>query len=151
MPRTILGWPSLVKAKIELKNRMYSKYKWSIRRSLLFNVEFICEISSYTSKYKTDYFICLGKKHDDPSRSIYSHRATLRTLSNGEKVPSILPLLVNNEVITECEAMANICNKYYPCQCTTINHNSILASTLNHITDDKLSSFETFLQKLFFN
>ena len=125
---------------------MYSKCKWSTIRSLLFNAEFISEISCYTSKYKTDYFTCLGKKHDDPSRSIYSYWATLRTLSNGEKVPSILPLLVNNEVITECEAMANICNKYYPCQCTTINHNSILPSTLKHFTDDKLSSFETFLQ-----
>ena len=79
------------------------------------------------------------------------HRATLRTLSNGEKVPSTLPLLVTNEVITEFEAMANICNKYYPCQCTTINHNSILPSTLNHLTDDKLSSFGTFLQKLLLN
>ena len=140
-----------IKAKIELKNRVCNKYKWSTKSSLLFNAEFISEISSYISKYKTDYVICLGKKHDDLSRFIKSYWATLRTLSNGEKVPSILSLLVNDEVITELEAMANICNKYYPCQCTTINHNSILASTLNHITDDKLSSFETFLQKLFFN
>ena len=95
--------------------------------------------------------LCLGKNHGDASRSIESYWDTLITLSNGEKVPSILPLLVNNEVITEFEAMANLCNKYYPCQCTTINHNSLLPSTLNHLTDDELSSFETFLQKLFFN
>ena len=140
-----------IKAKIEGENRVYNKCKWSTRSSLLFNAEFISESSSYISKYKTYFFICLGKKHGDPSRSIKSYWATLRTLSNGEKLSSILPLLVNNEVITEFEAMVNICNKYYPCQCTTINHNSILSSTLNHLTDDKLSSFDTFLQKLFFN
>ena len=136
---------------MELKNRVYNEWKWSTRSFLLLNAEVISEISSYISKYKTDYFICFGRNHGDPSRSIKSHWATLRTLSNGEKVPSTLPLLVTNEVITEFEAMANICNKYYPCQCTTINHNSILPSTLNHLTDDKLSSFGTFLQKLLLN
>ena len=129
----------------------YKECKWSIRRSLLFDSEFISEISSYFSKYKTDYFICFGKKHADSSRSIKSYWATLRTLLNGKKVPSILPLLVNKELITEFEAMANICNKYYPSQCTKINHNSALPSTLNNLTDDKLSSLGTFLQMLFFN
>ena len=96
---------------MELKNRVSKEYKWSTRSSLLFNAEFISDISSYISKNKTDYFICLGKKHGDPSRSIKSYWATLRTLSNGEKVPNINPLLVNNGLLTEFEAMANTCNK----------------------------------------
>ena len=58
--------------------------------------------------------MCFGRKHGDPSRSIKSHWATLRTLSNGEKVPRTLPLLVTNEVITKFEAMANICNIITP-------------------------------------
>ena len=36
---------------------------------------------------------------------------------------------------------ANIFNKYFASQCTTINNNSVLPSTLNHLNDDKLSSF----------
>ena len=49
-------------------------------------------------------------------------------------------MLVNNEVIAEFEAKANIFNKYFASQCTTINNNSVILSTLNHLNDDKLSS-----------
>ena len=45
--------------------------------------------------------------------------------------------------------MANIFNKYYASQCTTINHNSALSSTLNHLTDDKLSSFNISSEVIF--
>ena len=51
------------------------------------------------------------------------------------------PLLVNNELLTEFEAKANIFNKYFASQCTTINNNCVLPSTLNHLTDGKLISF----------
>ena len=61
-------------------------------------------ISSYIAKCKNDYFIRPGKKLDDPSRSITSYRATLKTLWNGKKVPNIPHLLVINELITEFEA-----------------------------------------------
>ena len=97
------------------------------------------EISSYISKCKNDYFIRL----DDPSRSIKTYWATLRTLWNGKKVPHIPPLLVNDKLITEFEAKAIIFNKYFASQCTAINNNSVLPSTLNNLTDDKLSSFNT--------
>ena len=93
------------------------------------------EISSYISTCKNDYFIRLGKKLGDPSKSIKTYWATLRTLWNGKKVPNIPPLLVNNELITEFEAKANIFNKYFASQCTTINNNSVLPLTLNHLTD----------------
>ena len=49
-------------------------------------------------------------------------------------------MLVNNEVIAEFEAKANIFNKYFASQRTTINNNSVILSTLNHLNDDKLSS-----------
>ena len=88
-----------------------------------------------------DYFIRLGKKLRVPSRPIKTYWATLRTLWNGKKVPNILRILVNNELITEFEAKANIFNKYFPSQCTTINNNRVLPSTLNHLTDDKLNFF----------
>ena len=42
---------------------------------------------------------------------------------------------------TEFEAKANIFNKYFVSQCTTINNNSVLSLPLYHLTDDKLSSF----------
>ena len=97
------------------------------------------EISSYISKCKTDYFIRSGKKFGDSSRSLKTYWATLGTLWNGKKVPNIPLLLVNNELINE--AKVNIFHKYFASQCTTINNNSVLHSTLNHLTDDKVSSF----------
>ena len=33
-------------------------------------------------------------------------------------------------------------NKYFASKCTTTNNNGVLPSTLNHLTDDKLSSFD---------
>ena len=51
------------------------------------------------------------------------------------KVPHIPPLLVHDKLITEFEDKANIFNKYFASQCTTINKNSVLPSTLDHLTD----------------
>ena len=73
----------------------------------------------------------------------------MKTLWNGKKVPNIPPLLVNNKLITEFAAKANIFNKYFGSQCTTINNNSVLPSTLNHLTDDKLSSFNISSEVIF--
>ena len=56
-------------------------------------------------------------------------------------MPIIPPLLVSNDIMTEFEAKANIFNKYFVSQCTTIKNNSVLPGTLNHLTDDKISSF----------
>ena len=106
-------------------------------------------ISSYISKCKNNDFIRLGKKLGDPSRSIKTYWAILRLLWNGKKVPNIPPLLVNNELITELEAKANIFNKYSASQHTIINNNSVLPSTLNHLTDGKLSSFNISSEVIF--
>ena len=132
-----------IKAKIKLKNGVYKQYIKNGRPEDLYYLlqSLTSEISSYISKRKNDYFIRLGKKLGDPSRSIKTYWATLRTLWNGKKVSNIPPLLANDELITEFEVKANIFNKYFASQCTTINNNSVLPSTLNHLTDDKLSSF----------
>ena len=90
----------------------------------------------------------LGKL-GDPSRSIKTYWATLTTLGNRKKVPNIPALLVNDELITEFEVKANIINKYFASQYTTINNNSVLPSTLNHLTDDKLSSFNISSEVIF--
>ena len=107
------------------------------------------EIYSHISKCKNDYFIRLGKKFGDPSRSIKTYWTTLRSLRNWKKLPNISPLLVNNEVITAFEATTNIFNKYFARQCTTIDNNSVLPSTLNHLTDDTLSFFNIFSEVIF--
>ena len=96
---------------------------------------------AYVSNYKYDYFVRLGKKLRDPPRSIKTYWGTLRSLLDGKKVPSILPLQIHNELIFGFEATANLFNKYFASQCTTVNNNSVLPSTLNHLTYDKLSSF----------
>ena len=61
-----------IKAKIELKNRVYKEYIKNGRPEdfyyLLQNLT--SEISSYISKCKNGHFIRLGKKLGDPSRSI---------------------------------------------------------------------------------
>ena len=107
------------------------------------------EISSYISKYKNDYFLRFGKKLGDPSRFIKSSWTTLRTLWKGQKVPNTPLLLVNNDLITEFEAKDITFNKYFASHCATINHNSVLPSTLNDFTNDKLSFFNISSEVIF--
>ena len=91
-----------IKAKIELKNRVYKEYIKNGRPEDFYYLvqNLTSEISSHISKCKNGYFIRLGKKLGDPSRSIKTYWATLKTLWNRKKVPNILPLLVNDELIT---------------------------------------------------
>ena len=109
----------------------------------IWRVKFL--LISQNAKVITLYVL---EKLGDPSRSIKSYWATLRTLWNRKKVPSIAPLLVNNKLRTEFEANANILNKNFVSQYTTVN-NSVLPSTLNYLTDDKLSSFNIFSEVIF--
>ena len=106
-----------IKAKIELKNRVYKeciKNGWlKALYHLLQNLT--SEIFSYISKSKNE----LG----DFSRSLKSYWAKLKTLWNGKKVPNIPPLLKNNELVIEF-------NKYFTSQCTAINNNRVLSWTL---------------------
>ena len=67
----------------------------------------------------------------------------------GKRYLISLPYLLNNELITGCEAKANIFNKYFVSQRTTINNNSVLHWTLNHLTDDKLSFFSISSEVIF--
>ena len=139
-----------IKAKIELKNKVYKKYIRNSRPEALYYLlrNWTSQISSYISKCK-NYFMRLGKELGDSSRFIKSIWATPRTLWNGEKVTNIPHLLVNIELITEFEAKDNIFNKYFASQCNTINNNSALPLTLNHLTNDKLNSFNISSEVLF--
>ena len=127
-----------IKAKFELKNRVYKECIKNSRPEALYYLlqTLTSEISSYIPKCKNDCFVRLGKKLRDTSRCMKSYWASVRTLWNVKKVPNISPVLV-----TEFEAKANIFKKYFASQCTAINNNSALPSTLNYLTDDKLSSF----------
>ena len=71
-----------IKAKIKLKNRVYKENIKSGRPENLYYLlrNLTSEISSHISKCKIDYFIRLGIKLGDPSRSIKKCWATLRTL-----------------------------------------------------------------------
>ena len=114
-----------IKAKIELKNRAYKEYIKNGRpEALYYSLQNLAsEISSYITKCKNDYIIRLGKKLGNPSRSIKSYWAALRTSWKRKNVPNIALLLVNNELITEFEAKTNVFNNFFASQCTTISNN----------------------------
>ena len=85
-----------IKAKIELKNRVYKEHIKNGRPGDLYYLlqNSASEISFYISKCKNDYFIRLRKKLDELSRSIKSYWATLRTLWNEKNIPNISSPLV---------------------------------------------------------
>ena len=60
-----------IKAKIELKNRLYIECIENSRpEAFHYLLQNLTSEISYISKCEHDYLICLGKKFSDPSKSI---------------------------------------------------------------------------------
>ena len=64
----------------------------------------------------------------------------------GKTYPS---LLINYEQITNFETKANIFNTDFASQCTIINNDTTLLSSLNNFTDDSLCSSSIFSEVIF--
>ena len=66
----------------------------------------------------------------------------LKTLYNGQKIPLIPPILVNNKLISNFKEKANHCNTFFASQCTPVSNDSALPSTNNSVSNVSLSSIQ---------
>ena len=62
-----------------------------------------------------------------------------KTFYNGEKVPIIPPLLIDNKITSDFEAKANHFNNFFASQCTCLNNNSKIPKNQTYTTNTKLS------------
>ena len=67
---------------------------------------------------------------------------SLKTLYNGKKIPLILPIIVNNKLISNFKEKANHFNDFFASQFTPISNHSALPNTKNFVTNVSLSSIQ---------
>ena len=75
---------------------------------------------------KTEYHSKLAAKLVDPSTSAKTYWSILKTFTNGRKVPVIpikVPLLINDEFISNFKTKANYFNRFFNQKCTAISAN----------------------------
>ena len=68
------------------------------------------------------------------------HWSILNRFSNGEKVPIIPPLLINNRLESDIKIKANYFNSFFASTCTRLI-NSTIPNSLNSVSSARLSSF----------
>ena len=69
------------------------------------------------------------------------HWSILNRFSNGEKVPIIPPLLINNRLESDFKIKAYYFNSFFSSTCTRLINNSTIPNSLNYVSSARLSSF----------
>ena len=64
----------------------------------------------------------------------------LKTFYNGNKIPLIPPIIVNDKLVSDFEEKANHFNKLFASQCTPIDNNSQIPDSVVFNTEVRLSS-----------
>ena len=89
---------------------------------------------------KTSYYKNMGKKVNDPTIPSKIYWSMLKGFYNGEGVPVILPLLVNNKFVTDFKFKANIFNDFFSKQCTPLATRSKLPKNQVYLTNSRINS-----------
>ena len=82
-------------------------------------------------KRKKDYHRQHSDQLNDPETSAKAYWSTLKTLYNGNKIPLIPPILVNNKLISNFREKANYFNDFFASQCTPISNCCALPNSSN--------------------
>ena len=98
------------------------------------------KISQMISKRKKEYYGQLSKKCNDPLTSYKAYWSILKTIYSGTKVPLILPIIIDNKVITKFREKANFVNNFVASQCMSIVNDSVLPSKIIYRTENRLST-----------
>ena len=98
------------------------------------------KLSEVILKRKNDYHRKLSDKLNDPETSAKAYWSILKTLYNGKKIPLILPILVNNKLISNFKEKANYFNNFFTSHCILISNGSVLSNSSNSVSNVSLSS-----------
>ena len=98
------------------------------------------ELSEVITNRKEDYNRHLGNKLNDPQSSPKTFWKILKTFYNGNKIPLIPPIIVNNKLVSDCDKKANHFNKFFATKCTPINTDSQIPDSVVFNTEARLFS-----------
>ena len=92
---------------------------------------------------------CKSKYYENISKKLYCkvtapkyYWSLLKTVLNDKKVPCIPPIFHDNKSITDFSKKADLFNSFFAKQCSIIENNSGLPSSINPITDQYLANTE---------
>ena len=75
---------------------------------------------------KEKFYCKLSTELANPFTSSKTYWSILKTFVNGKKIPIILPLLVNDNFITNFLEKANLFNEFFSKRCQPLQNNSAL-------------------------
>ena len=91
------------------------------------------------STSKTAYYTNIGEKLNDPSIGSKTYWSILNRVLDKVKIPSIPPILVNNNFVTDFKEKANIFNLYFANQCNLL-HNGSFIPEVRYKTNNRLDN-----------
>ena len=88
---------------------------------------------------KEKFYCNLSTKLANPSTSSKAYWSILKTFVNGKKIPMILPLLFNDNFITNFLEKANLFNEFFRKQCQPLQNNISLPKSNTDHTENRLN------------
>ena len=135
---------------IKKKKATFQKQKESntIDHTILSNITL--ELSNAISFSKVKYHERLAIKLNDPKTAPKTCWSISKIFVNVSKFPLILPMLVNNEFVTDFSVKANLFNDFFTEQCRPITNDSSLPNnqtieTVNRLLDINIGADTTII------
>ena len=130
-----------IKNKIKEKNKVFKLCKNNRMGGNISNLQKLSqELSELITNRKEDYNRHLANKLNDPQSSPKTFWKILKTFYNGNKIPLIPPIIVNNKLVSDYEEKANHFHKFFASQCTPINNDSQISDSVVFNTEARLFS-----------
>ena len=133
-----------IKNLINFKNQIFQSYLYNGKKSSDYDLlqTITTTISKTIIDSRSEYFHRLSVKLNNPKTSSKAYWKILKTFTNGKKIPSIPPILVNNKYVSNFSTKANIFNTFFSQQCNNVITSSVVPNTLNAISDKRISQLE---------
>ena len=131
-----------IKKVLQRKNRLYKKYMFKGMGETDGIALHDCTTHCYDliSTAKETYLRNLGTRLNDPSTQPKKYWSIVNKLMGKIKIPTIPPILYEDNLETNFERKANIFNDFFSTQCTM--HNNASLPNFYYCTDERLPSIE---------
>ena len=114
------------KSRIQQKNSLFKLYVKNVKTAHDYqNLQLaVTELSDYITERKNEYNFQLSQSLNNLAISSKTYWTTLKTFYSATKMPLILPLVINDQLIIDFREKANYFNLQFARQCTPIENDS---------------------------
>ena len=106
------------------------------------------DLTNAITNSKLAYYRRIASKLNGPNSARKTYWSILNSFANDKKIPLILPILVNDQLVTNFLEKANLFNEFFTQQCNTIENESTLPNDLVFETTEGISSFNISKNKI---